>query len=379
MTAITHDPTRVRRLLVALLAAVTAVLLALAASPATAAPPPQASKDRVVTVMTRNLYLGATLAPLFPQPPAPAHTQQTLVAAATGMWWQVAATNFPVRAQELAREIATAQPDLVGLQEVTLYRVDPINPANPTADATTVRLDFLAVLQDELRARGQRYDVVVSKAAFNGQLPAYDWPPPLGTGALSNVRLTDRDVILVRRTPQTAGLKLSNAQSGLFSATLELPVLDEWLPIDRGWTAVDVKLRGREFRFVNTHLEAFHPGVAYAQALELIAGGPADTSLPVVLLGDFNSVPGHPQLGAAYAAIQSAGFADVAPSGAPTCCFDAALVDLGEELTTRIDLVLTRGPITAQSVERVGATPFRAAQPLWASDHAGLVAELVLE
>jgi endonuclease/exonuclease/phosphatase family metal-dependent hydrolase len=360
---------RVSRVRVTLTALASAMLLVLMATVAVAAPPPQASNDRTVTVMTRNLYLGATLAPLFPDPPLSSPGE--LIGAASELWFQVLATNFPLRAKALAEEIATEQPDLIGLQEVTLYRIGAFNDPAP---ATTVRLDFLRVLQSELRSRGQRYDVAVSQAAFDGELPAMDWPVVAGgTGGLVDVRLTDRDVILVRRT---SALNIKNAQGGIFSDALPLEVLGQPLPIIRGWTSVDVKHRGVKFRFINTHLEAFHAGVAALQAIELVTTGPAATTLPVVLTGDFNAAPGEP----AYNVISiGAGFTDVAdPGGGPTCCYDAALNDPTATLDSRIDLIFTRGAITTTSVHRVGVDPISDTQPRWASDHAGVVADLVL-
>jgi endonuclease/exonuclease/phosphatase family metal-dependent hydrolase len=356
---------RLRMTLPALLAA----LLLILTGAATAAPPPQANLERVVSVMTRNLYLGATLTPLFPDPPL--DSGPAVVAAATQVWHQVAATDFPRRAEALADEIVTAQPDLVGLQEVTLYRVG--DAGDPDA-AEQVRLDFLEVLQAELRSRGQRYDVAVSQPAFDGEVTAFDWPTGLGgTGGLIDLRLTDRDVILVRRSPATANMKVSNPQGGIYAAALPLEILGQPLPIVRGWTAVDVKLRGREFRFVNTHLEAFHAGFAALQAMELVSTGPAATALPIVLTGDFNAAPGE----SAYAVIAAAGLTDVAVGGAPTCCFEPDLAS--GSLSTRIDLVFTRGPITTTSVDIVGVDQIATQPPLWASDHAGVVAEVVLD
>ena len=48
------------------------------------------------------------------------------------------------------------------------------------------------------------------------------------------------------------------------------------------------------------------------------------------------------------------------------------------QLTTRIDLVLVRGLARTLSADVVGDTPFAAAPPFWASDHAGVVARVRL-
>ena len=64
-------------------------------------------------------------------------------------------TNFPVRSKLLAREIATAKPDLVGLQEVALWRSGPLELDKVgVPNATTVEYDFLATLLADLRAAG---------------------------------------------------------------------------------------------------------------------------------------------------------------------------------------------------------------------------------
>ena len=97
-----------------------------------------------IKVMTRNVYLGADinriLVPDDPSVPIPVLVAQT--------WGMVQQTNFSERARALADEIAAATPHLVGLQEVSLYRMQ--NPGdvllgNPTA-AEDVVLDFLAIL-----------------------------------------------------------------------------------------------------------------------------------------------------------------------------------------------------------------------------------------
>jgi endonuclease/exonuclease/phosphatase family metal-dependent hydrolase len=354
--------TRTRALALALLAL---MLLVMSGPAASAAPPPHARNDRAFTVMTRNLYLGASLAPLFPDPPLQSPAEVFL--AATQVWHQVASTDFPARAGALAEEVAATTPDIIGLQEVTRYAVRPL--ASTPGMPFEPRMDFLEMFLDELADRGQDYRVVASQEAFTGTLPAAE-----GDGTPVAVNLTDRDVILVRSGPETASIKVTNPQSGLFTAALPLEVGGQPLPIVRGWTSVDVAYRGRAFRVVNTHLEAFHEGIALLQAQELVTTGPAATELPVVLLGDINSAPGEP----AYGVLAGAGFADADAGGQPTCCYDAPLADPTSTLTTRIDVVLHRGPISVAWTERVGVEPFQGEAPLWASDHVGVVAELVI-
>ncbi len=101
--------------------------------------------------------------------------------------------------------------------------------------------------------------------------------------------------------------------------------------------------------------------------------------------GDLNTVPGN----ATYNAFITAGFTDSWARLNPTnpgytCCQlyqNGGIVDAinnaVSHLITRVDQVLTRGPILASAIVLVGAdrsslTP----SGLWPSDHAGLVATI---
>lgn len=361
-------------------------LLLATAAPASAvpgkgAPPAQAQADRELTVMTRNLYLGAELGPIFDAASGP-----ELLLAATTTYGAALASDFPGRAELLADEIVTHAPDLVGLQEASLWRVGAFgaDPEN-LAPAETVTQDFLAILLDALAARGASYEPVSVVEAFDGQLPAAAGP----TGPFFNVRLTDRDVILARTDLATSRLKVQASDAGLFDTALPLDVLGDPLPVVRGWTSVDVKVRGKEVRFVNSHLEAFG-GEFFRnlQAMELLAG-PLDTELPVILLGDFNSPAPS---GQTYQTLLSGGFTDVWSVANPddpglTCCHRGDLLnppdeDVPEderEFDKRIDLILTRGGIGVRDATLIGVDgDHRTPEGRWPSDHAGVVATLTI-
>ena len=89
-------------------------------------------KPLTLTVMTRNLYLGANLDAIVRAPSA----AEAFAAVERG-WAQVQANNFPARARAIAREIATAKPDFVGFQEAVLYRTQ--TPADFTVTHATRR------------------------------------------------------------------------------------------------------------------------------------------------------------------------------------------------------------------------------------------------
>jgi len=345
-----------------------------------AAGPDQPTDSRHITVMTRNLYLGANLdqaiAAIF------SGDRQVITDAATATWASVMATNFPERSEVLADEIAHSQPQLVGLQEVSLYRTGPPDAfsENPTP-AKRVRLDFLEILLQELNERGLHYAPVSVTKNFDVENPGYTSP-----GVLQDIRLTDRDVILARTDLPSSELKLSNVQAANFYTNASLPIgaTGQSVTISRGWGSVDVTTRGHKFRFINTHLEqeGFFEQAQVAQGDEILSG-PANTSLPVILVGDFNSRAdgtGTPT----YSNLTGAGFTDAWSVARPgelgnTFGHEPLLRNTTVNLTQRIDLVLLRGSVSAVDADVVGdELGDRTPSGLWPSDHAGLMARMGL-
>jgi endonuclease/exonuclease/phosphatase family metal-dependent hydrolase len=344
-------------------------------------------KGHVANVMTRNLYLGADLTPAILAPTLP-----EFVKANGQILREVTANNFPVRAEGLADEILAAEPDLVGLQEVALWRTAPpsLTPViTGTPTATTVRYDYLKELLAELnQGKGpDRYEVVVVQNEFDLEAPADengvagDGPNPAIADAEINGRLTMRDVILARRG---AGVETKNPQSANFATNLVVPVAGVPITVKRGWTATDARVRGSGwFRFVNTHLEAFQPLIRQAQAAELVAPtGPATSELPVVLVGDLNSdddtVEGADKL--AYETLLAAGMVERSTDDPPSCCLKSSLLEVGKggseaDFDHQVDHIMTRDPdvVTLKDSEVSGIQPVNG---FWNSDHAGLFSAL---
>jgi endonuclease/exonuclease/phosphatase family metal-dependent hydrolase len=359
------------------------------------------SKDKVVNVMTRNLYLGADLTPAIEAPGL-----GDFIEANGKILRDVTANDFPTRAKGLAQEILKKKPDLVGLQEVALWRTAPpslapvLSEEGPTA--TTVRYDYLKLLLDRLnkgtgkgkgKAKGKaRYRVVVSQDEFDFEAPAdengvpNDGPPGSLHNAEINGRLTMRDVILAR---VGAGVTTKKPQSGNFSSLLSEKVSLATVIVKRGWTAVDAKVRGSKlFRFVNTHFEAFDdanqvPSIRAQQAAELVApGGPATSKLPVVLVGDLNSdndtvEPGDQQ---AYRTLTKAGMRERSTNKVLGCCLKSSLLAEGAggsvaDFDHQVDHVMTRTPkrVKLKGSSVTGRQPVNG---FWDSDHAGLFSAL---
>lgn len=342
-------------------------------------------KGHVANVMTRNLYLGADLTPAILAPTLPQFVQ------ANGqILREVTANNFPVRVKGLANEILRAKPDLVGLQEVALWRTAPpsLTPVvTGTPTASTVRYDYLAELLAELNRGPDRYEVVVVQNEFDLEAPADengvagDGPNPAIADAEINGRLTMRDVILARTS---GGVHTKNPQSANFATNLVVPVAGVPITVKRGWTATDAKVRGSGwFRFVNTHLEAFQPLIRQAQAAELVAPtGPATSALPVVLVGDLNSdddtVAGPDRL--AYETLLAAGMVNRSTDDPLSCCLNSSLLAVGAggseaDFDHQVDHILTRDPdqVTLVYSAVSGIQPVNG---FWNSDHAGVFSAL---
>lgn len=347
-----------------------AVTPLLASTGAFARDPIDVHGHHAVTVMTRNVYHGV-------------NAELNAAAAATGLtdflvktaavYRGYFARNFPERAAALAAEIEAARPDLVALQEAVLVRTQ--SPADgPRTAATAVELDFVQILLDALAARGMRYEVAVQSIGFDIEVP---------TALGIDLRHTDREVILVRAGGDAAAINLSNAQAGHFANNCAIPsALLGPIVIRRGWASVDVKTRGRSFRFVSTHLDGdclpFTSAIQQAQAAEILAG-PAATDLPVIFAGDLNS-PGDGS-GVSYNQVIAAGFVDAAAraglDGRPTCCQADDLLNPVSQLATRIDFVLFRGDFDVRDVQVFGDEQRdRTPSGFWPSDHAGVAATL---
>lgn len=352
-------------------------------------------KDAEVTVMTRNLYLGADLGPAIG-----ASSIGGAIDAAGTILNDVDLSNFPERSKLLAAEIADAEPDFVGLQEVALWREQ--TPSDYTlTPATQVRYDFLQLLQDQLKAQGAKYRVAVVQEEFDQELPAdTDHNDATGSGPLAGFgadldgRLTMRDVILVRKDKD---LKFKNPQMGHFENRYSV-TLGGVVPVnvDRGWVSIDAKVkgdkktRGAKFHFVNAHFEAFgDPKIREAQAREMIApGGPLDTKKQLVFLGDINSgssadhigspYPGDPNDPLAYNALVNEG--GLINLGArQTCCYpDVFESEIGSyRLDHTVDHVFVKPKIKQTDAYVTGDDPsVTGAGGVVASDHGGLVSEL---
>ena len=128
-----------------------ATVISLSASAADAKKPAAPKDGEKVTVMTKNMDAGTDLGFVV------AYLQTNLLLGVQLTFQEVLKNNYPLRAFLLGQEIAAAKPDVVGLQEATLWRTGP-DPDH----ATDVMVDQLELLLDALAAQGQPYSVVAA-------------------------------------------------------------------------------------------------------------------------------------------------------------------------------------------------------------------------
>lgn len=250
--------------------------------------------DGRLTVMSRNLYLGADVGVALDLLP-------DLSAAAQFMWDQVAATDFDVRVEQLAAEAVRFAPDVIGVQEATVWscRTGLFGSATPVYDFTQQFLDATA-------AQGVRY-VVAENDGVRADNPGYEIPPiptqttvtdpetfqPIFGSDSADCGFTIGDVILVRDDLAEQVVAVGNSEYEDRYAVV--PVV---FTIDRGYSWVDLAVAGTTVRVVSTHLESQwsegEPAPSSVQARQLVDDLSA-TTVPLVVMGDFNADPRDPR------------------------------------------------------------------------------------
>jgi endonuclease/exonuclease/phosphatase family metal-dependent hydrolase len=353
-----------------------------------------------VTVMTRNLYLGADI-----NRPVRAATGLTGPEALLALGQAnhelrsiVDRTDFRIRSRLMAAEIAATRPDLVGLQEVALWRSGPMELdqlGHP--NATTVDYDFLDTLLTELARRSVVYDVVQSQDQSDVEGPAFTGDPTTGTAeSTRDVRLTLRDVLLVRAD---AGITVADRGSGQYQNRLEIELSGIRYAYISGFAWADLEIGRSRLRMVTTHLESESADLALAQAEELLAGPAGPRPGLTVITCDCNSDPQNQTVrppasvspAAAYQRLTgSGGFADSWLAQGPaaghgfTFGLGEGVNDPAPSFSRRIDFVLARGlapeRLAAGRGEVTGEEPADRdpGTGLWPSDHAGVVSRLPL-
>jgi endonuclease/exonuclease/phosphatase family metal-dependent hydrolase len=373
--------------------------------------------------MSRNLYLGADVGVALELIP-------DFSAAAQFMWDQVAATSFSKRAPLLAKEVIDNQADVVGLQEATNWYCKK-NLWNKKTVVFNFTEEFLAAT----KSLGQEY-VLASKDGVDALNIGYSIPAipyltmvedpstfqPLFGSDKAACGFEIGDALIVRKELASKVLQVGNSE---YEASYS--IVPKIMTIYRGYTWADMDFNGSKVRVVTTHLESLWdddviPNAAL-QAKQLVTDL-ADTKMPLIVIGDFNSDPrdprsdvksnpgGQPEASKrcpaqkleptlasaidncnAYWIMRSAGFTDSGPDAMSGANFtwglnalltgadpdrEEAALAMGNKygFTDRLDYIFSKNGVSVASAKVIGNAQQNGAP--WASDHAGLVAQLML-
>lgn len=368
-----------------------------------------------IKVLTQNQALGADFASLLAPP------NGDFNGALVSIIKQVAATDFPARAQRQALQIARRKPHLVGLQEVWELRCRDLNSADNLGcedpDIAGAFVDYLDETLAALVALGAEYEtiaVVHNLDLSSIQIGPFPGLPFVINGTPAFLVAIDRDVILARRDVMAVAADLgcgAPPEDGCnyqFVLPVNLPGINLTFP--RGFVAADATVGSRSYRFVNTHLEIREEPVPREfqceQAAELIETlGDTPEGFSLIVVGDLNSSPEDvpfesdlplpllrcdpDEIIPPYIQFVEAGYTDVwtlRPGRNPgfTCCQAADLSNRRSTLSERIDMIFSFDlPRRVKRARVVGDRVAEKTRPpgprLWPSDHGGVVATLRLE
>jgi endonuclease/exonuclease/phosphatase family metal-dependent hydrolase len=363
--------------------------------------------EETITVMSRNIYLGADVGvalDLIPDMPA----------AAQFMWDQVNKNDFSKRSIALAAEIKEYKPDVIGLQEATIWYCKK--------NAWSKKVEVFNFTDQLLEALGGDY-VLASKDGKTAFNPGYSINP---IPFLTMVKDPTRFQKIFGQDKAACGFQIGDAlaiKKSLADQVIRVgnteyedsySIVPTLMTIYRGYTWADIYIGESAVRFVSTHLESIWdenkvPNAA-KQANQLIADL-KDTNMPLVVIGDFNADPRDPRPANAanpglqptaseecpagdgkcnaYRLMVDAGFNDAGPdSSEPTTYtwgMNALLTGpdpdrlksaqgMGNEygFTDRLDYIFTKNGVAVTTSQIIG---YKAP---YATDHAGVFAEFTI-
>lgn len=359
------------------------------------------------TVMSRNIYLGADVGvalELIPDMPA----------AAQFMWDQVNKNDFSKRSVALANEIKEYQPDVIGLQEATIWYCKK--------NAWSKKVEVFNFTDQLLEALGGEY-ILASKdgtAAFN---PGYSINP---IPFLTMVKDPERFQKIFGEDKAACGFQIGDAlaiKKSLADQVIQVgnteyedsySIIPTLMTIYRGYTWADINIANIPVRFVSTHLESIWdenkvPNAA-KQASQLISDL-KETNMPLVVIGDFNADPRDPRPANAanpglqptaseecpagnskcnaYRLMIEAGFNDAGPDASDPTTYtwgmnalltgpDPDRLKAGQSMgneygfTDRLDYIFTNNGVDVTTSQIIG---YKAP---YATDHAGVFAEFTI-
>jgi endonuclease/exonuclease/phosphatase family metal-dependent hydrolase len=368
-------------------------------------PSPAIAEERPFKVMSRNVYLGADVGIALKKIP-------NIPAAAQFMWDQLKNTDFTKRKVILADQIREESPDVIGIQEATIWYCKP-----HFWSAKTEVYNFTAELLGELKGSY----VIASKDGVEANNPGYSIGP---IPFLTKVKDPDTFQKLFGQDTADCGFQIGDAllikkelqqyvnQVGNSEYEAVYKVVPTLMEIYRGYSWVDITMQGTNVRFITTHLESlWDPNKvpkAADQARQLISDLKG-TKSPIVVIGDFNADPRDPRpsgspnpgeqptasekcpsgasLCNAYKVMKEAGFTDSGPDASDPSTYSwgmnalltgpdseraKAAAKMGNRygFTDRLDYIFVKNGINVLTSKMIGQiAPY-------GTDHAGVVTEL---
>jgi endonuclease/exonuclease/phosphatase family metal-dependent hydrolase len=363
------------------------------------------AEQQPIKVMSRNLYLGADVGVALAKIP-------NMPAAAQFMWDQVQKTDFSQRKKILADQIRGESPDVIGIQEATIWYCK----AHVWSGKTEV-FNFTQALLAQL---GGDY-IIAEKDGTQANNPGYSIGP---IPFLTKVHDPKTFQTLFGQNDADCGFQIGDAllikkslaqyvnQVGNSEYKAVYKVVPTLMEIYRGYSWADITVQGTNVRFVTTHLESLWDAnkvpKAADQARQLV-DDLKNTKSPIVVIGDFNSDPRDPRpleapnpgeqptasekcpAGAtvcnAYKLMREAGFTDSGPDASDPSTYSwgmnalltgpdskraQAALAMGNKLgfTDRLDYIFVKNGVNVLTSKMIGQTA------PYGTDHAGVVTEL---
>lgn len=366
---------------------------------------PAHAENQPIKVMSRNLYLGADVGVALAKIP-------NMPAAAQFMWDQVQKTDFSRRKKILADQIRAEAPDVIGIQEATIWYCK--------AHFWSKNTEVFNFTQELLAELGGDY-VIASKNGVEANNPGYSIGP---IPFLTKVNDPQTFQKLFGQNDADCGFQIGDAlvikksfaqyvnQVGNSEYKDVYKVVPTLMEIYRGYAWADITVQGTNVRFITTHLESLWDAnkvpKAADQARQLVSDL-KNTKSPIVVIGDFNSDPRDPRpinspnpgeqptvseicpagssLCNAYKVMREAGFTDSGPDASDPSTYSwgmnalltgpdskraAAAKKMGNQFgfTDRLDYIFVKNGMKVLTSKVIGQ------RAPYGTDHAGIVAEL---
>ncbi|CAB4823813.1 unannotated protein [freshwater metagenome] len=250
--------------------------------------------DANLKVMSRNIYVGSDVGVAMKLIP-------DFKAAAQFMWDQVSATDFSKRAPLLAKEIITNKADVVGIQEATTWvckknawsgKTEVLNFTDQLLAATkNLGTEYVVAEKDGTTAKNIGFSIAAIPFLTIVNDPK-TFQPLFGQDTAA-CGFEIGDALIIRKDLASQISKVGNTE---YDASYSIvPTL---MTIYRGYTWMDLQVGTSTVRIVSTHLESVWdankvPNAA-KQAKQLVSDL-SNTSIPTIVIGDFNADPRDPR------------------------------------------------------------------------------------